>query len=450
MPAASPHPTRPPSLDRQILALAVPALGALVAEPVFVLIDTAMVGRLGTHELAGLSIASTLLVSTVGLMVFLAFATTAITARRMGAGDRHGAIAGGIDGMWLALALGAVAAIVLGAAAEPVITTMVSDDAVVPHAVAYLRYSALGLPGMFVVLAATGVLRGLLDTRTPLVVATAGAALNALLNAVLIYGAGLGVAGSGLGTAIAQTLMGAVLAAVVVRGARGLGVPLRPTATGIWASARAGTPLLLRTVSLRIAVLVTIAVATSLGAVALAAHQVVNALWGLTAFMLDALAIAAQALVGQRLGASDPATARIIVRRTVRWGLATGAVLGAILAAAGWWIAPAFTADPQVRQAATLALVCTGVLLPAAAWAFVLDGVLIGAGDGTFLAKAGVVTLVIYLPLAGAVWWWAPQGAAGLAWLWLAFGGGYMLARALANAWRVHGEGWMVLGADRG
>lgn len=426
-----------------------PALGALVAEPVFVLIDTVMVGRLGTAELAGLSLASTLLVTAVGLFIFLAYATTAIAARRMGAGDHRGAVAGGLDGMWLAAALGLGAAAVLGLGADLVVDVLGAEADVVPHAVAYLRYSALGLPGMFVVLAATGTLRGLLDTRTPLVVAVAGAALNAALNAVLIYGAGLGVAGSGLGTAIAQTLMGLVLAAVVVRGARRLGVPIRPRAAGMRASARAGTPLLLRTLSLRVAILLTITVATSLGAVALAAHQIVNALWGLTAFILDALAIAAQALVGQRLGARDPHHARIVVRRTVRWGLASGAVLGVIVAAGGWWIAPLFSADPEVRVAAALALAITGASLPLAAWAFVLDGVLIGAGDGAFLAKAGVVTLAGYLPLVAAVWWWAPGGAVGLAWLWAAFGGGYTLARALVNAWRVRGEGWMVLGAER-
>ncbi len=435
------------SLDRQILALAVPALGALVAEPLFVLIDSVMVGHLGTAELAGLSLSSTLLVSVVGVFVFLAYATTAATARRVGAGDRAGAVSSGIDGMWLALALGVVTAVLLGLGAPWVVTGLGADEVVAPHAVGYLRYSAGGLPGMFLVLAATGTLRGLLDTRTPLVVATVGAGLNVALNAVFIYGMGLGVAGSGLGTAIAQTLMGAALTVVVLRGARGLRVSLRPRPAGIVTSARSGMPLFVRTVTLRVAVLLTVVTATALGPVPLAAHQVVNALWGFAAFAMDALAIAAQAMIGQGLGAGDTRRVRAVLRRTLQWGVGFGAVIGVLVAAGGWWVSTLFTADPDVRSAAAVALVVTGVCMPMAGWVFVLDGVLIGAGDGTFLARAGIVTLVVYLPLLGAVWAWAPHDGVGLAWLWAAFGGGFMAARAVTTGLRARGEKWMVLGA---
>jgi len=434
-------------LDRQILALAVPALGALVAEPLFVLIDSVMVGRLGTAELAGLSLSSTLLVSTVGVFIFLAYATTAATARRIGAGDRAGAVSAGVDGMWLALGLGALTALAFGVGAPWIVTALGADAAVVPHATGYLRYSAGGLPGMFLVMAATGTLRGLLDTRTPLVVATIGAGVNVALNAMFIYGLGMGVAGSGLGTAIAQTLMGVVLAVVVLRGARGLTVSLRPRPAGIWASARAGTPLLVRTITLRVAILLTVVTATALGPVALAAHQVVNALWGLASFAMDALAIAAQAMIGQGLGAGDTGRVRTVLRRTLQWGVGFGAVIGVLLAAGGYWIAALFTTDPDVRTAAAIALVVTGVCMPMAGWVFVLDGVLIGAGDGTFLARAGVVTLVVYLPLLAAVWAWAPQGTAGLAWLWAAFAGGFMAARAVTTGLRARTGKWMVLGA---
>lgn len=435
------------SLDRQILSLAVPALGALVAEPLFVLIDSVMVGRLGTAELAGLSLSSTLLVSTVGVFVFLAYATTAATARRIGAGDRGGAVSAGVDGMWLALGLGVLTAVLLGVGAPWIVGALGAGETVTPHAVAYLQYSAGGLPGMFVVLAATGTLRGLLDTRTPLVVATAGAAVNVALNAVFIYGLDMGVAGSGLGTAIAQTLMALALAVVVLRGARGLSVALRPRAAGIWANARAGTPLLVRTVSLRVAILLTVVTATALGAVPLAAHQVVNSLWGLAAFAMDALAIAAQAMVGQGLGAGNTARVRAVLRRTLQWGVGAGAVIGVLVAAGGWWVTTLFTTDPEVRTAAAVALVVTGLLMPMAGWVFVLDGVLIGAGDGTFLAWAGVLTLVVYVPLLAAVWAWAPHDGVGLAWLWAAFAGGFMAARAVTTGLRARGGRWMVLGA---
>ena len=441
---------RPPStsgVDRQILTLAVPALGALVAEPVFVLVDSAVVGHLGTAQLAGLSIASTILLTVVGLCVFLAYATTAAVARRLGAGQTVAALRSGIDGMWLAAALGIALAALLWITAPWAIAALGADGEVAVHATSYLRWSAPGLPGMLLVLASTGVLRGLQDTRTPLWVAAGGAVANAVLNIALVYGAGMGIAGSGLGTAVAQLAMGSVLTAVVVRGARTAGAPLRPSAGGIWSSARAGTPLLVRTVSLRLAILLTVFVATGLGAVALAGHQVVTSVWGLAAFALDALAIAAQALIGHRLGAGDLDTTRRILRRTLQWGTGAGAALGVIIAAGGWWFALLFTTDPDVRVAIALGMAVAGLLMPVAGWVFVLDGVLIGAGDGRYLAAAGVVTLVAYAPVALAVRAWAPDGAVGLAWLWLAFAGVFMLSRAATTGLRARGTTWMSTGA---
>src|SRR5690606_23626046 len=213
------------------------------------------VGRLGAPELAGLALAGTVQTTVVGLCVFLAYATTASVARSLGARDRRRAMRLGVDGMWLALGLGVVLATALWLVAPAAVRLLGSPDAVTPHAIAYLRWSAPGLPGMLTVLAATGVLRGMLDTRTPLWVAVGGAVLNAVLSMVLVLGVGMGVAGSGLGTAIAQVTMGVVLTAVVVRGTRAAGVPLRPSAGGVRNGLRTGTPLLVRTVSLRLAML---------------------------------------------------------------------------------------------------------------------------------------------------------------------------------------------------
>ena len=437
----------PSGIDREILALALPALGALLAEPLFVLVDSAVVGHLGTAQLAGLSLASTLLVTLVGLCIFLAYATTASVARLVGAGRTRDALQSGVDGMWLALGLGVLLAAGLIASAPWAVTAMGGETAVAAHAVTYLRWSAPGLPGMLLVLAATGVLRGLQDTRTPLWVASAGAAANAVLAVALVYGADMGIAGSGLATAIAQTGMAIALVVVVVRGARVHGTSLRPHRGGIWANAAAGMPLLVRTASLRLAILLTVNVAASLGSVALAAHQVVNGLWGLSAFALDALAIAGQALIGHGLGTGDVERVRAMLRRSLQWGVAAGAVIGVVLAALGWFIAPLFTSDDDVRVAITAGLVVCGVLMPMAGWVFVLDGVLIGAGDGRFLAWAGVATLAAYVPCALAVRAWAPEGAAGLALLWGAFAGVFMLARAITTGLRARSERWIVTGA---
>ncbi len=444
-------------LDRRILSLAVPALGALVAEPLFVLIDSAMVGHLGATSLAGLSLASSVLTTVVGLFVFLAYATTATTARLFGAGDRRGGLRAGVEGLWLAALLGAGAALVLGAAAPGVVGALGADGAVARAAVAYLRASAPGLPGMLVVFAATGTLRGLLDTRTPFVIATAGAALNVCLNALLLYGVRMGIAGSGLGTALTQSAMAVALAAPVLRSARDAGVGLAPSRTGLRASLGSGAPLLVRTVSLRAAILTTVWAATALGAVPLAAHQVVGSLWNFAAFALDALAVAAQALVGTALGQADAAGARApsggagavsveaVLRRTLGWGAATGAVIGVVLAAASPWLPWLFTSEAAVAAAARPALLVAACAMPLAGAVFLFDGILMGAGDGRYLAGAGLVTLVPYAPLAVAVAHGLPAAvspAGGLAWLWAAFAWVFMGARGLTTGLRVRGTAW--------
>jgi putative MATE family efflux protein len=435
--------------DREVLRLAVPAFAALVAEPLFLLADSAIVGHLGTLPLAGLGIAGSVLATAIGVFVFLAYGTTASVSRRLGAGDLRAALAQGVDGMWLALGLG-LAVAVLGVAAAPLIVRAfgASGD-VAPYAVTYLRWSLPGLPAMLLVLAATGVLRGLQDTRTPLVVAAAGAVANAVLSLALVHGAGLGIAGSAIGTVVAQLGMAVALGAVVLRGARRHGAPLRPDTAGIRLTGRAGVPLVVRTLTLRAALLLTTYVAVAQGDVALAGHQVAMNVWFLLALALDALAIAAQALTGKALGAGDRAGVRAATARMLWWGTAGGAVLGLLVLAGRGVLAPLFSPDPAVQAAIVTALVVVALTQPLAGWVFVLDGVLIGAGDGRYLAGAGVLTLVAYAPLVLLVLAVAPAGLPGLAWLWAAFAGGFMLARGLTLTLRARGDAWMVVGATR-
>lgn len=494
-------PDSAPGLNRRILSLALPALGALVAEPLFVLIDSAMVGHLGATSLAGLSLASTILTTAVGLFVFLAYSTTATTARLFGAGRRRQGLRAGVDGVWLALLLGLGAAVVLGAGASGIVAVMGAEGEVASAARAYLWASAPGLPGMLVVFAATGVLRGLLDTRTPFIVACAGAVLNTILNAFLLYGLGLGIAGSGAGTAISQTLMAVALVAPVMRAARAEGLGLRPGRAGVGGSLVEGLPLLVRTLSLRAAIVATVWAATALGPVPLAAHQVAFTLWSFAAFALDALAVAAQALIGTALGQADAeqastgpgdagmtgtgrtdaesgeagrmgaeqvqqsepggrtapdhpaaspgadvpgglgaASIDAVLRRSLAWGLGTGAVIGLVLAAASPWLPWVFTSDASVRALAAPVLVIMASAMPLAGAVYLFDGVLMGAGDGRYLARAGLLTLVVYLPLAVAV----GQGwvGGGLAALWLAFAWVFMGARAVTTGLRARGGAW--------
>ncbi|MFI1533848.1 MATE family efflux transporter [Streptomyces anandii] len=438
---------RPPARrrqDREIVALAVPAFGALVAEPLFVMADSAIVGHLGTAQLAGLGVASALLTTAVSVFVFLAYATTAAVARRVGAGDLQAAIRQGMDGIWLALLLGALVIAAVLPTAPALVDLFGASHTAAPYATTYLRVSALGIPAMLVVLAATGVLRGLQNTRTPLYVAVAGFVANAALNAGLVYGAGLGIAGSAWGTVIAQCGMAAVYLTVVVRGARRHGASLRPDTAGIRASAQAGVPLLVRTLSLRAILMIATAVAARLGDADIAAHQIILSLWSLLAFALDAIAIAGQAIIGRYLGADDAAGAREACRRMVEWGLAVGVVLGLLVIVARPAFLPLFTGDPTVKDTALPALLVVALSQPVCGVVFVLDGVLMGAGDGPYLAWAMLVTLAVFTPAALLV----PALGGGLTALWGAMT--LMMTVRMATLWlRARSGRWLVTGATR-
>lgn len=435
------------SNGREILRLAVPAFGALVAEPLFLLADSAIVGHLGVEQLAGVGLASAVLHTAVGLMVFLAYSTTPAVARAIGEGQLGKALAAGRDGVWLALLLGVVLAVAGFVAAEPLIGLMGAEGEVRTFAVDYLRWSMPGLVAMLLVFAGTGVLRGLQDTRTPLVVATAGFGINIVLNLWLVYGLGWSVTGSAVGTSLAQWAMACVYVVMVRRNAVRHGVSLLPSWRGIRSMTKVGSWLMLRTLSLRAAILVTVLVVTAQGAVNLAAHQLAMTIFSFLAFALDALAIAAQALIGKELGACNAAKARELTRTMIRWGIGFGVLTGLLLAAVAPWVGALFTSDREVQSVLAVALWILAAGQPVAGYVFVLDGVLIGAGDARYLALAGLVNLAVYLPLLAAVAWSGTAGGAGLGWLWAAFAVGYMAARAVTLGLRARSDRWMVLGS---
>lgn len=428
--------------DRDILRLAVPAFAALVAEPLFLLADSAIVGHLGTPQLAGLGIAGAVLTTAVSLCVFLAYGTTASVARRFGAGDLRSALALGVDGLWLAGGLGVLLGVAGLVAAEPLVATFDASSATSSYALTYLRISLLGIPAMLLVLAATGVLRGLQDTRTPLYVAVAGSVANVALNLLLVYGLDLGIAGSAWGTVLAQAGMAGAFLVVVVRGARRSSAPLSPDLPGIRAAGTAAVPLIVRTATLRAALLLTTYVAASTGTVAMAAHQVAFNVWMLLALALDAIAIAGQAIVGKALGAGDVALARDLTRRMLWWGAGIGVVLGVLVVALRPAYVPLFSSDDGVQTVLAAILVVAAVFQPVAGVVFALDGVLIGAGDTRYLAWAGVITLVVFAPLALLVL----ATDAGIEALWWAFNA-FLLARLATLIWRWRGDAWLVPGA---
>lgn len=438
------------NIGQQVRRLAIPAFLTLIAEPLFLLADTAIVGHLGTTPLAGLAVASAILLTATGIFVFLAYGTTALVSRRLGSGSTGGALAAGMDGLWLSLLLGVLTGAVLRFGAAPLIAVFDATPAAAKHAGVYLQISAYGIPAMLAVLALTGVLRGLQDTRTPFIASVAAFGSNILLNFALVYGLGLGIAGSAWGTVIAQSGMALGLGLIVLRRARALQAPLRPHPAGIFRAATGGVPLLVRTLALRGVLLLTTWIAASYGDVPLAAYQVSSTIWSFLAFALDALAIAAQALTGRALGAGDTKRTREMTVLMTRWGTWLGVALGVLLAVAAPFLPMLFTTDPAVRSALTVAILVIAIGQPVAAHAFVLDGVLIGAGDTRWLAWAQVALLVAYVPLVGVL-----AGAKGpivgagdgvaLAALWIGFLV-FMAMRALLLDQRARTDAWLVTG----
>jgi putative MATE family efflux protein len=435
------------TLNRDILRLAVPALGALVAEPLFLIVDSALVGHLGVTPLAGLGIASAVLQTIVGLMVFLAYATTPAVARRFGAGDPTRAVSVGIDGMWLALGIGAILALAGYLATPLMVGIFGASPEVTQAAETYLGISMWGLPAMLIVFAATGLLRGMQDTVTPLWIAGLGFGANALLNWLFIYGFGWGIGGSAFGTVVAQWGMVAAYVVVIGRLARRHDASVRPHREGVRGSARSGGWLFLRTLSLRAALLATVFVATALGTDELAGWQVAFTIFSTAAFALDALAIAAQALIGKGLGAGAIDEVQRTLARTVAWGAWFGVIVGGLIALFSGVIGLLFTGDPALAALIQPALLVLAVAQPVCGVVFVLDGVLIGAGDAKYLAIAGVLNLVPFVPALVVLAVLGIGGAGGLAWLSVAFFGVYMLARLATLGWRVRGAAWMTAGA---
>jgi putative MATE family efflux protein len=430
--------------DREIVRLAVPAFGALIAEPIYLLTDTAVVGHLGTPQLGGLAVANAVLLGLYTIFIFLAYGTTAAVSRLIGAGDEREAAHQAVQSMWLALLVGVALTAIGFVLAEPAVDLLGAEGAVRTNALVYLRVSLVGIPAMLAVLAGTGYLRGLQDTGTPLAIAIGTALLNLVLEVVLIYGFDQGIGASALATVVAQTVAALIYLQRLGRAALAHSVRLRPHPASLGALARVGRDLLVRTIALRAALTAGTAVAARIGTVELAAYQVAFEIWSFLAFALDAVAIAGQAMVGRSLGAGDGNAARGAGWRMIEWGVALGVVYSALMLIGRTALPHLFTNDPEVVQLTAFALIWVAVLQPANGVAFVLDGVLIGAGDQRFLAWAMVGAAAVFMAAAGTV---LALGL-GLGWLWAALGL-LMVTRAVTLLVRYLGDRWVVLGATR-
>ncbi len=430
--------------DREIARLAVPALGALIAEPLYTLADTAVVGHLGTPHLGGLAVASQVLLGALSLFIFLAYGTTAAVGRLIGAGDHRRAAQQAVQGLWLAGAVGAVLAAAAFVFADPLLRILGADGEVLAQGRIYLRISLFGLPGMLITLAGVGYLRGLQDTLRPLKVAVFTAGLNLALELVLIYGLGFGIGASALSTVVAQWLAAGAYVWWIREAVKVHGVTMAPDRSMIARLAVVGLDLFLRTAALRASFTMSVAVAARLGDIELAAHEVIYQLMFFLALVLDAVAIAGQAMIGRFLGANELDHARAAGRRMIEWGLATGSAATIVLLATRPWLPLVFSSDEAVLSLVGFLMLHLAFIQPVNGVVFALDGVLIGAGDMRFLAVAMAGAAAVFIPLA----LWVMAAGAGIGWLWGAMWA-LMAARLVALLWRFAGSRWLVPGAVR-
>jgi len=431
------------SSAREILRLAGPALPVLAAEPLYLLVDTAVVGRLGAVPLAGLAVAAVLFAQVTSQLNFLSYGTTARTARMYGSGRRADAVAEGVQATWLALAVGACLVVVGQLVVRPVAEALGNGGAIAEGAVSWLRVALIGAPLLLVTLAGNGWMRGVQDTARPLRYVLAGNAVSAVACVVLVHGIGafpgLGLVGSAWANVLGQCIGAALFLGALVRESRG---SWRPRPAALRAQLTMGRDLVARSLAFQACFLSAAAVATRFGAPVAAAHQIVLQLWSFMALVLDAVAIAAQSLVGAALGAGDAGRARALAARVTRYGLVLGVGFGVLFAALSGVLPPVFTPDAAVLAAVPIAWWFFAALQPVAGVVFAIDGVLLGAGDAAFLRTWTLLAAVVgFLPLI----WASLAFGWGLAGIWSGLAA-FMLVRLVAVLLRVRSGRWAVTG----
>lgn len=424
---------------RRIAALALPALVVLAAEPLYLLVDTAVVGHLGRVPLASLAIGGTLLAVTAWLGTVLAYGTTGRAARSFGAGSRRTAVEEGVQATWLALGAGFVMLVIVQILADPVTRALAGQADVGAGARTWLRIASLGIPFILVVFAGNGWMRGVQDTRRPLYYVLGANVLSAALCPLLVYPAGLGLSGSAVANVAAQVAGGALFLRALARE----GAPLRPRWEVLRKQLVLSRDLLVRGVAFQICFLSAAAVASRFGAASVAAHQIALQLWSFTALALDAVAIAAQSLIGAALGSHDIAGARTTANR-ITWiggvsGLSFAVVIGALAAV----LPRLFTSDAAIIEQAHIVWPWFVAMLPLGGVVFALDGVFIGAGDARYLRNLTITAgLCGFLPMIWASLWlgWGLNGV----WAGLML---FIVLRLIALLWRLRNDAWAVPGA---
>jgi putative MATE family efflux protein len=433
--------TEPGASTARLLSLSASAVVVLAAEPLYLLVDTAVVGHLGSAQLAGLGVAGALMALLTVVGTFVEYGTTARAARWYGAGRHDDAVNEGVQASWLAVGIGTVITVLGELLADPLTRLLAGGGGATQHAAEqWFRIAVIGLPGVLLVLAGNGWMRGVQRTKQPVIIVLAANALSAALCPLLVYAAGMGLRGSAVANLVAQAVGGALFLLALQRAA----TAVRPQRRVMRAQLVVGRDLIIRALAFQIAFLSAAGVAARMGTAQIAAHQIGLQLWEFTALLLDSFAIAAQSLVGAALGGSDAEAARRMAWQVARWGTYAGVGLG-LLYAAGWLVIPElFSSSAPVQHQAHLLWPWFAAMMPAAGLVFALDGVLIGAGDVAFLRTITLVAGVLaFAPInvAALHWHWGIGGVwAGLT--------AFILVRLVGMVARTRGSRWVVLGVE--
>jgi putative MATE family efflux protein len=424
--------------DREILRLALPALGALAAEPLYVLVDTAIVGHLGRPQLAALGLAGTVLAGAFTIFNFLTYGTTAVVARASGAGEQERAARLAAQALWVSLGIGLLLLVVCEALAGPLLRALGAHGRSGDYALTYFRIAAIGLLPALVALAGQGYLRGVANLRRPLEIVVVANVVNAVLEVLFVYGFHWGIAGSAAGTAIAQTGMGLAFAVELLRPHA---ISKRPSLQAMRPMLRVGRQIFVRTAALYASFLVAASVCARMGDPQLAAHQIASQLFFFLALILDSVAIAGQVIVGRMLGAGDPDGAHASAVRMIGWSAVVGAAFAIVLLPLSDIVPRVFTSDPAVLHEAAALWPYFVLMQPLAGAVFALDGILIGAGDTAYLMWSMIAASGLFITLASV----ALARDWGIVGVWIALD--VLIAARLGLVWiRFAGRRWAVVG----
>ncbi|MTE13402.1 MATE family efflux transporter [Nocardia sp. CT2-14] len=429
---------------RRILGIAVPTLGVLVAEPVYLLFDMAVVGRLGALALAGLAVGGLILAQVSSQLTFLSYGTTARAARRHGAGDVRGAVIEGAQASWLAVGVGSTIVLVVQVFAGPITRAIAGGGDIASAAESWVRIALFGVPLILLSMAGNGWMRGVQQTRRPLAYVLAGLVISAILCPTLVHGL-LGAPRMELaGSAVANLMGQLVSGGLFVRALRRAQAPLAPHLTIMRAQLVLGRDLIVRSLAFQASFVSAAAVASRFGAASVAAHQLVLQIWNFLALTLDSLAIAAQTLVGAALGAGNARGAQGLARRITGWSTVFAVVLAAVFAAGYAVIPRLFTEDPSVLDRTHVVWWFFVAMIPVAGVVFALDGVLLGAGDAAFLRNATLGSALLgFLPMI----WLSLAFDWGIGGIWTGLVA-FMLLRVVAVGWRALSGRWARVGAE--